>query len=369
MDPSSSSTPVPFKVQIDDAQTAHPRLRISLPASFLDSPQTQSHKCEPNLLIRLPPGLFVDPFTFPVTRKSPFKNIQQQQDSIQSDEEINVDSSSSQKKRPPHAMLQDREVVKSIQLLNVSIENAEKLNYDFTKVELEKGIGYTIIDKERKHLDWQDSNLLIREYTAFVISLHRAKVPTIVKLEQTLTGSEDHFDVEPQGQQIDIDVPLHTRYPIAIGTPLTDLDKLLTSFDWQSFVESLVWPGKGTYHTALLEYPQAFWRCKGEGMLAVDSGIYESISESELLAPMHNHLALPSTSAESDHLFLLLPPFRTSREPFRIHIPAGRAELTIATQLVTTAFLLLASVLIIIQASTFSRKVRRSESSLHTKIK
>lgn len=366
MDTSSSSTPVAFKVQVNDVQTAHPRLHISLPASFLDSPQTQSHKCEPNLLIRLPPGLFVDPFTFPINKKSPSRKIQQQVETVQVDDETTADSSSSQKKRPPHAILQDREVVKSIQLLNASGEYGEFLNHDFTKVELEKGIGYTIPAKERQNIDSQDSNLLIREYTAFVLSLHRTKVPTIVKHEQPSTGSEGHFDVEPKGQQIDIDVPLHTRYPVPLGTPLTDLDAL-TRFDWQNFGESFVFPGKGTYHTALLEYPQAYWQCKGEGLLAVDSGVYESRSEMELLAPMHDHLVLPSI--KSDHLFVLLPPFRTSREPFRIQIPAGRAELTIATQLVTTTFLLLASLLIIIQTLTLSRKVRRSESSLQTETK
>ncbi|PWN37006.1 uncharacterized protein FA14DRAFT_159244 [Meira miltonrushii] len=358
MEASSSSTPVAFKVQLDDAQTAHPRLHISLPASFLDSPQTQSHKCEPNLLIRLPPGLFVDPFTFPTSKKSPSRRIEQHSQ-VQIDDDTTDDPSSSQRKHPPHAILQDREVVKSIQLLNASRKHGELLNHDFTKVELEKGIGYTISARDRQNLDSEDSNLLIREYTAFVISLHRTKVPTIVKHEQMSTGSEGQIDVEPKGQQIDIDVPLHTRYPIPLGTPLTDL-KALTQFDWQKFGESVLWPGEGTYHTALLEYPQAFWQCKGEGMLAVDSGVYESRSETELLAPMHDHLTLPFS--QSNHLFVLLPPFRTSREPFRIQIPAGRAELTIATQMVTTISLLLAAVLIIIQTTTLSRKVRRSES-------
>ena len=358
---SSSSTPVAFTVQLDNVNSAHPKLRINFPASFLDAPQTQSHKCEPNLLIRLPPGLFVDPFTFPVANKAPLQQIQpHRQDSSQ---HFNVDhstvsSSSSQKKRPPHALLQDREVIKGIQFLNASANQGEILHHDFTKVELEKGLGYTIPAKERSLLgrdDGQHENLLKREYTAFVISLYRAKV-------QNFIGSEDQTDVEPQGQQIDIDVPLHTRYPIPTGIPLTDLDQLKT-FDWQSLTESFIWPRKGNYHIALLEYPQAFWQCQGEGLLAVDSGVYESKSEADLLAPMHNHLTLPS-STNSDHFYLLLPPFRTSKEPFRIQIPVGRAELTIATQIITIASLLLASLAIIIRTSTSSQKVRKSERSL-----
>ena len=285
MDASLSSTPVAFKVEIDDAQTAHPRLRINIPASFLDAPQTRSHKCEPNLLIKLPPGLFVDPFTFPIAQKRPLKKLQQQNtEPIRVSDEDTIDSSSSQKKRPPHAIIQDREVVKSIHSLNASIEYDKRLNHDFTKMELEKGIGYTISAKERQSTHSQSTNSLIREYTAFVISLHRTKMPGV----QRFKGSEGSIDVEPQGQQIDIHVPLHTRYPIPLGIPLTDL-QALAAFDWQKLIESVVWPGKGTYHTALLEYPQAFWQCKGEGMLAVDSGVYESISQAELLAPMHDH--------------------------------------------------------------------------------
>ena len=118
-------------VRIDNADTAHPNLQISLPESFFIASQ-RSHSCQAAVLMKWPPEAFLDPFTFPFSSD----------DLIDSVETLNGTSS----------------------------------HRDFTRVELEKSTGYSL-DRETRTLAAQCTDEKLRrsyvkeEYTASLLYL------------------------------------------------------------------------------------------------------------------------------------------------------------------------------------------------------
>lgn len=325
---SSSSTPTALHVTIVNAGSAHPSFNVSIPASFIDAPRSRGRSCQPYVLIKLPPGLFLDPNTFPRQLKL------------------------------PSSSLHGSRIVDQITLLEGSTPD-----WDYSRVELEGPIGYSVSSHERamiangkRSARRGGKEALVREYTAALLRLPRIPVPTVVN-KHTEGGASALL--EPKSQQIDILVPLHTRHPIAIGRSDAVLDHDGIIIDHlASAGEAILQPPKGQYTTLLLEHPHAFWSCSGQDALAVETGVYERTTVDDLLAPMHTHLRVPRDLTYNKHLYALLPPFGTSREPFRIRIPAGQAELGLLTQAVTFAGLLLASLFVVVN-------IRSSVRSLH----
>lgn len=267
---STSSTPFAYGAQVDNAASAHPTLRLSLPASFLDAPQTQSHACQPVVLVRVPPGLFIDPYAFPTSQHPP---------SVADDHFVkSAEAHADVLHLPTYALTEGRDVIQGVQLLNGTEATAYALDHDFSTVELEKGTGYSLTSDQRAKAGMGSSaatrhnaDRLVREYTAAIVTLYRVRVPEIVPDDNGGETNGGKLAVKPEAQQVDIRIPLHTRYPIPVGTPVANA---FADVDWSAIGESLVLPERGSYSTVLLEYPHAFWSCRGDGLLAVDSGVY-----------------------------------------------------------------------------------------------
>lgn len=260
-------------VRIDNADTAHPSLQISLPESFFIASQ-RSHSCQAAVLMKWPPEAFLDPFTFPFSSD----------DLIDSVESLNGTSS----------------------------------HRDFTRVELEKSTGYSL-DRETRTLAAQCADEKLRrsyleeEYTA-----------SLLYLKDNLS-----LAISPNT----IRIPFHTRYPLPVVT--NDF------FSWEKLSHSLVWPSSSQgYASVAIPHPEALWVCEGQGLMAVDSSVFDSTCELhaeakntayfcttafwDVLSPSHLHLNLAAKFEHGEKQNFRLR--HTLDTPFTLRLPAAQQK-------------------------------------------
>lgn len=256
-----------MSVQLRRDDSLHPTLRLSFPDSFLGT--LTAEQCTPAVLVRLPPALFLDPHTFPGNQPS---------------------SSSAAR-------------VASVRHLNSTHPSLSW--YDFTRVELEAGVGYSDpTGKERRRQqqqrsDWhpsQGTQVKRVSESKFVVASdndegqsryqdllgdvaqplakeHRAVLVTLDKRRGTSHEEQDEYDAvdELTGARGDeptatLDIPLHGRY----------LSPTLHDLSWDRAWRAFVWPSAGTYERISLDRPELLWMCdKVEYML--DANRFETI--------------------------------------------------------------------------------------------
>lgn len=367
----------PYAAALDNPNSAHPTLRLSLPASFLDPPQEQSssrdgvqderqQQCRAGILVRMPPGVFLDTSTF-----------------------LGTGASGSQRRLASH-----------VDMLNASTSVDSRLarNWDFTRVELERAVGFSLVDR----MDRLDAStveavvggsvgmpsdptlaaatardaspdakrLLVREFTAAVVWL-RQMTPDQNDAIEHATQVRDQPS-QRTAWSTNLEIPLHARYPL----PIPSKNKHGTS--WRAALASLVNPtDNGNYRLRLLEQPQAFWSCaRSVDQLATGTGVYERMASADaMLSPMHKHLSLASilgtggavgsgndgdgVGARYHQVYRLRLPARTSREPFRLRVPTARQEHAAPVVVITLASLVLAALVL-------AACIRREIASLST---
>jgi hypothetical protein len=239
--------------RLENAQSMHPKLQITVPQSFFSDLSTVA-ECSPAVLIRLPPALFIDPNTFPSKAHSHVQSLR-----------------------------------------HLGSDHPSLSSYDFTRVELEAGVGYSdrsgagraktgsqasasrrevkrvsgdkyiAANKGSLHSRYQDRHAdarrsLAKEHRAALLTLKMSKS----NRETESVPAEDQYD-SLTGEAIGratpmalIEIPIHTRYvePVKGGAKWTE----------------------SNYEQHHLDKPELFWMCDGQEH-SIDSSVYEQIGE------------------------------------------------------------------------------------------
>jgi hypothetical protein len=342
-----------------NAASMHPTFQLNIPESFISA--LKAEECEPSLLLRLPPAFFLDPDTFPFDQPS---------------SSVRIDS---------------------LRYLN-STESPLAL-YDFNRVELEAGVGYSHphakdVPKDRSsdrtrpvrpkqnHVKKVGDNQFVvasagdggsrsrfqntyadahhplaKEYRAVLFKLH--KVDRRISATARAEVSYDDLTGERLGdasveETATLDIPLHSRY---VSPQISES----TSDFWKSILS----PSAGHYEEVLLDKPDMLWICP-DVEYNLDSSVFDRILASDLLPSPHSHLSLQLAPAASKHnLWRYKIPSQDS--PFRLRLPAGNASIGPFVQVVTFALLFIAAAWAALQIQAALSRTQKVEAQFAKK--
>lgn len=265
--------------RIVQADSFHPKILVSFPPSYLAA--LPAEECKPVVLVRLPPALFIDPNTFPSTSSQSFSS------SISS--------------------------AKVISLRHLGSDHPSLSSHDFTRVELEQGVGYSDPKGEQRakeasqdgsgaatsryntprgkevkrlgqgqfvvasrgsvHTRYQDANAdasrpLAKEYRAALLTLDKqrnidAEDDDHVNSEEVEYDDLTGFRIGKEAVTLSLEIQLHARYVEPIKTDGT-LGEM-----WKA----------GNYQDVLLDKPEVLWMCRAVHYV-LDSDLYDYIGES-----------------------------------------------------------------------------------------
>lgn len=362
-----------------NADSFHPTLSLTLDNGSDDLVRTSPASCQSYILARLPPAVFVDPYTFPPSATQSSKGVQ------------------------------------ALTFLNSS--SVEFRNVNFANVELEAAVGwsdregvarrrssaaragagagrgsssdgkqarraikqpgkdtYVVVVGQDNGEDDQSRELratsesrradarapLAREQTAVLVALD-SRLESRIERDGTVGGStknekesddddDDDDDVDEQealtgikpsssSKHLDkkastVDIPLHVRYmppsaasPSHLPSPSELLDRILN-------------PGNsGFYQDVTLSKPDVLLACSS-ALPASLSQKWSSVEPDELLLPPHSHLTFPRQLATFKWYRLDVPlsPSHTSSTGLTLSIPQGDASLAAPVQHLTLCF-------------------------------
>ena len=251
--------------RLELAQSMHPKIHISVPPSYLSA--LSAAECSPAVLLRLPPALFIDSNTFPSSAH--------------------------------HGSSSSAQVV-SLRHLGSDLRSLS--SHDFTRVELEGGVGYSDPSgKERaRAIDWekrqqaspsgsgvkrvgssdryfaasrgsiggryQDEHadaqrLLAKERRAVLLTFRKRS--SDAGSSSSNTGDEEYdsltgVSISKNKSTIPIEIPIHSRY----------VEPVKGKASWMM----------SNYEEVQLDKPEVFWMCQGVEH-SLDSSLYDPIGE------------------------------------------------------------------------------------------
>lgn len=348
-------------VRLDHADSLHPTIHLRFPHDFLST--LTADQCKPAVLLRLPPALFLDPHTFPVSRPS---------------SSVQIDS-----------------------LRHLNSSHPSLASYDFTKVEIESGVGYsnpragaetnTAEAEERtrpvrprgqqvkrvgdsfivassedvgSRVRYQDEHAdanapLAKEHRAVLLTLRQDKQGARNKSRKEDAEYDDLTGLRAEQEEADdtvaLDIPIHSRYVLPHATTLTR----------EQLWRRTMLPSAGNYQQVFLDKPELLWMCK-EVEYLLDSAVYDKVSYKDLLPSPHSHLSLHLTPHESKWNFYRyrMPLHETA---FRLSLPAGDASLGPYVQLITFGLVVVAALWTAVQVQGALVGVRKVQAQWEKK--
>lgn len=257
--------------RLEQADSLHPKILVTVPQRYLSA--LSAEECKPAVLVRLPPAIFIDPNTYPSTSKQSLSSS----------------------------------AARVTSLRHLGSDHPSLSSHDFTRVELEQGVGYSdpkgeerrirqdsnadgaprytpskgkevkrigegqfvVASRGKVHTRYQDANAdakrsLAKEYRAVLLTLEK----------QAQTDTQDDIDTKIEydamtglriGKQAvtsSLEIQLHVRYIEPIKTDGTLVEM------WKA----------GNYEDVLLDKPEVLWMCRG-ARYVLDSEMYDYIGE------------------------------------------------------------------------------------------
>ncbi|UZJ55409.1 hypothetical protein CBS101457_004729 [Exobasidium rhododendri] len=334
-------------IRLDNAASMHPIIHLSFPESFLGG--QSSEECEPAVLLRLPPALYLDPNTFPHRQIKGFRYLNSTYPPLDTFDfnkvelELGVGYSLPSTQRTTEGRPEDR-----TQPVRPRQDNVKRVGENRYRV-ASAGDGR---DKVRYRDVYTDTHHpFAKEYRAVLFQLQTgdsestAKAKAAVRYNYLTGRREGEVAVGKAGF---LDIPLHSRYvsPQAIDFG-TDI--------WKA----LLFPSAGNFERVSLDKPEMFWMCRGTDH-PIDTYDFDKISPSDLLPSPHSHLSFQLTFDESlYHFWRYKMPSQDT--PFLLRLPAGNATLGPYIHIVTFAFLIVAAMWAAVQVRTALLRIQKTQ--------